>query len=85
MTYFSLTHSHFRLGDRYAEVVSEGLKSVQSFKKFELANNRLTPKGADVLLPRLHYNAETLDLTGNAIGKIGCEHLSTILSYKLNK
>lgn len=77
--------SNFRLGDKYAEVVSEGLKSVHSFKKLEMANNRLTPKGADVLLPRLTYNVELLDLSGNNIGKIGCEHISIILNSKTSK
>ena len=77
--------SNFRIGDKYAVVLSEGLKSAPSYNKFELANNRLTPAGADVILSQLQSKPQTIDLSGNNIGKIGCEHLCNLLLQRSTK
>lgn len=81
----SPSNSHFRIGDKYAEVVSEGIRGTPTYKNFEFSHNRLTPKGADNLLPRLVLCAETLDLSENNIGKLGCEHISRMLHHKKSK
>lgn len=77
--------SHFRIGDKYAAVLSEGLRSATNFNKIELANNRLTPAGADMILSKLANKPESIDLSGNNIGKIGCDHLCTLLMQRNTK
>ena len=75
-------NSHFRVGDKYAAALSEGLKTGVNFKKFELANNRLSFIGANLILSSLTNQAESIDLAGNNIGKIGCQHLCDIIKLK---
>jgi len=70
------------MGDKYAQVLSEGLKSVKGFQKLELANNRISSIGADHLLSKLSYQTEILNLSGNSIGKIGIDHLCSNVSLK---
>jgi len=77
--------SHFRIGDKYAEVLSEGLKSVKGLQKIELANNRISSIGADHILSKLTNQTEVLNLSGNNIGKIGCDHLCSIITLKHSK
>jgi len=48
----------------------------------ELANNRLTEVGANHVLSKLTYQTEYVNLSGNNIGKIGCDHLYGIISLK---
>jgi len=74
--------NHYRLGDKYAEVLSEGLKSMRGCNALELANNRLTEVGANHVLSKLTYLTEYVNLSGNSIGKMGCEHLVSIISLK---
>jgi len=74
--------NHFRMGDKYAQVLSEGLKSVKGFQKLELANNRISAIGADHLLSKLSFHTEILNLSGNSIGKIGIDHLCNNVSLK---
>ena len=77
--------SHFSLGDKYAEVLSEGLRSVPALSSLELANNRLTAKGADLILANLTKNTQIIDLSNNRIGGLGCGHLSNLLSQRSSK
>jgi len=71
--------NHYRLGDQYAQVVSEGLKSMNEFKRVELAKNRLTEKGADAILGKINSQTEVLDLSDNKIGKLGFENIGGLL------
>ena len=77
--------SHFKIGDKYAEILGEGLKSVQDIHTYNLANNRLSAKGANFILSRMSYDAEIVDLSYNQIGRIGCEHLLKTLKAKDSK
>ena len=81
----NLLYSHYKVGDRYAEVLSEGLKSSPQITKYSLANNRLTPKGANFILSKLSKKAEDIDLSNNNIGRIGCEHLANAVQLKGSK
>ena len=42
----------------------------------------MTPVGANHLLSKLTSQAEVVNLSGNNIGKIGCDHLCSIISLK---
>lgn len=85
MSWLNNFNSHFRLGDKYAEVLSEGIKSVEELNTLELANNRLTPAGADHILSKVNNLTQYIDLAGNSIGKIGCTHLCNIIGMKSSK
>lgn len=75
-----MSYSHFRIGDNYAEVMAEGLKTINSFKRYELAKNRLTGKGAETIIPKINpQNVKHLDLSGNKIGRLGCETLAGLI------
>lgn len=74
--------SYYRLGDKYAAVLSEGLKTASHINKFELSHNRLSGIGADLILSNLTNQVETLDLSGNSIGKMGIEHLCKVIRVR---
>ena len=74
--------SYYRLGDKYAAVLSEGLKTATNFNKFELSHNRLTGIGADLILSNMSNQVETIDLSGNNIGKMGIEHLCKVIRMR---
>lgn len=71
---------HF--GDKYAEVLTEGLKKIPNITKFNLKGNKITEQGADKLLKIVSKSAKTIDLCENQIGRLGCEHISISLSSK---
>jgi len=74
--------NYYRLGDKYAAVLSEGLKTATNFNKFELSHNRLTGIGADLILSNMSNQVETIDLSGNNIGKMGIEHLCKVIRMR---
>lgn len=49
-------------GDKYAEVLNEGLRKNQQINKYFLRGNRITNQGADSLLKTISKNAKILDL-----------------------
>jgi len=53
--------------------------------KLELANNRLTPAGADTILSQVQSKPQAIDLSGNNIGKIGIEHICNLLIQRGSK
>jgi Ran GTPase-activating protein (RanGAP) involved in mRNA processing and transport len=74
--------NHYRMGDKYAEVLSEGLKTSNSVSTLQLSNNRLTSRGADLILSQLTKHTQFIDLSNNNIGSIGCSHLQNLLVSK---
>jgi hypothetical protein len=66
---------NMKYGDRYADVLSEGLNRQSSVKDFILSGNRITDGGADNLLKTISRKAKLLDLSFNKIGHVGCEHI----------
>ena len=83
--YLKFLYRHYRIGDKYAEVLGEGLKTAPEIKTYSLANNRLSSKGANFILSKLSKSAEVIDLSNNNIGRIGCEHLIRSVSNKSSK
>lgn len=81
----ALKINNFRLGDKYASVLSEGLKTSTNISQLELANNRLTPAGADAILSKVQSKPQVIDLSGNCIGKIGIEHICNLLIQRGSK
>ena len=75
-------YSHFRIGDKYAEILGEGLKAAPHISTYRLSNNRLSAKGADFILGSVSRGAKVIDLSKNNIGRIGCEHLLKTLQNK---
>jgi len=59
--------------------ISAGSKRMQSVEKIALGNNRITPRGAQNIIPCLNSNLLHLDLQNNNIGKIGCELIANFL------
>lgn len=72
--------SNQRLGDRYAEVLGEAVKNIPELKVFKLKGNRITEKGAGGVLEAVTRNGKVVDLGGNSIGRLGCQHLAKSLS-----
>lgn len=52
------------------------MSKVKSIQNFYLSGNRITNKGADLLLKNVLNNARVLELGENQIGIIGCQHLA---------
>lgn len=71
--------SNFKYGDKYACVISEGIKHLPKLSHFNFTDNRLTQTGARILLPQLGKGTKSIDLSSNSIGLIGCENLHKIL------
>ena len=81
LIYF-LKQRNFKYGDGYCQVLSEGVKLLPNIQLFNLSGNRITNKGADTLLGNLSKNVKILDLSANAIGRLGIEHLYKILTKR---
>ena len=74
-----LGFSNFKYGDKYASVISEGIQRLPKLTHFNFSDNRLTQKGAKILLSQLGKNVKAVDLTSNSIGLLGCENIYNIL------
>ena len=77
--------SHFKIGDKYAQILGEGLKLASDISTFRLSNNRISSKGADVILPNISNGAEVIDISKNSIGQAGCLHLTKTLQNKSSR
>eukprot|EP00825_Cyclidium_porcatum_P051720 TRINITY_DN95_c0_g5_i1.p1 TRINITY_DN95_c0_g5~~TRINITY_DN95_c0_g5_i1.p1 ORF type:complete len:602 (+),score=103.14 TRINITY_DN95_c0_g5_i1:192-1997(+) len=75
-----IPNMHF--GNKYAEVLTEGLKKTPNITKFNLKGNKITEEGADKLLRIVAKGAKIIDFTENQVGKLGCEHISISLASK---
>jgi Ran GTPase-activating protein (RanGAP) involved in mRNA processing and transport len=71
--------SNMRYGDKYADLLSDGLKKVTNVNQFFLKNNRINNQGADELLQTISVRAKIIDLQSNSVGRLGCEHISQAL------
>ncbi|CAK71897.1 unnamed protein product (macronuclear) [Paramecium tetraurelia] len=81
----SLQISHQKYGDRYASMLSEGLKVNPNIKDFYMANNRIQSSGATKLLNQIGKVAKVLDLQQNNIGKIGTDSIWQQIQSRENK
>ena len=79
MYVFSFCFSNFKYGDKYASVISEGIRHLPKLTHFNFADNRFTQTGAKILLSQLGKNTKSVDLTSNSIGYLGCENIYNIL------
>ena len=60
----------FKIGEKYAEALSEGLKYSHA-SRVNLAQNRLRESGGLKILQGLNTNVKDLDLSDNQIGETG--------------
>lgn len=60
--------SQFRVGNKYAVSLGQGLKLSNAVSKINLASNRLTPRGGLSILQGLNHNVIELDLSNNELG-----------------
>lgn len=74
--------SNFKYGDKYANVISEGIKYLPKLSHFNFSDNRLTEKGAKILLSQFGKNTRVIDLASNLIGLVGCENIYNIIISK---
>ncbi|CAD8171615.1 unnamed protein product [Paramecium pentaurelia] len=81
----SLQISHQKYGDRYASMLSEGLKVNPNIKDFYMANNRIQSSGATQILNQIGKVAKVLDLQQNNIGKIGTDSICQQIQSRENK
>jgi Leucine Rich repeat len=58
----------FRIGDKYAEALSSGLK-LSYASKINLSQNRLKPKGGLLILKGINPLVSEIDLSDNRIGE----------------
>lgn len=58
-----IPNMHF--GNKYAEVLTEGLKKTPNITKFNLKGNKITEEGADKLLRIVAKGAKIIDFTEN--------------------
>ncbi|EGR31140.1 leucine rich repeat protein [Ichthyophthirius multifiliis] len=79
-TDIKINNMHY--GDKYAKVISQGIKQIQSITNFTLGKNRISKKGADDLLQIIARKATILDLEGNQISYIGCDHIGRALEAR---
>ena len=63
-----LSLQQYRIGNKYAEALSNGLK-LCIVNKINLASNRLNPQGGLKVLQSLNFNVRELDLSNNKIGE----------------
>ncbi|KRX05204.1 hypothetical protein PPERSA_06838 [Pseudocohnilembus persalinus] len=76
---------NMRYGDKYAKMLSEGLKGndrIKDIHHYNLSGNKISQKGADNLLPLISQNAEIIDISNNCIGNLGIDHLSNGLKSR---
>lgn len=71
-----------KYGNKYADVLSNGLSRKNEILNFFLSGNRLSESGADNLLRTISKKAKILDLSNNRIGSTGCDHIAYALLQK---
>lgn len=64
------------LGDKYAKMLTLGLKRQTGIRKYRLQDNRISEISSAQLLRTISSQANEVNLASNNIGKIGCENLS---------
>lgn len=69
---------NFKLGDSYIQMLSDGIQT-QPIKNYHLSGNRITERGANLLLPQISKSAKEIYLGSNKIGRTGCEHITSII------
>lgn len=74
--------SNFKYGDRYASVISEGIKLLPKISHFNFSDNRLTQQGAKILVSQFGKSTKVVDLSMNSIGQAGCENIYNIIISK---
>ena len=57
---------------------------IEHVNRIDLSSNRLTQKGAEILVPKLKANIEYIDLSNNRIGQLGAELISEFLAPRKN-
>jgi Ran GTPase-activating protein (RanGAP) involved in mRNA processing and transport len=71
-----------KYGDKYMDVLQEGIKKVQGIENFQLANNRITSSISGRLIQSLSKNAKEVNLCKNRIGGIGIDNITSSLINK---
>lgn len=71
-----------KYGDKYASILSEGLKHTANVRDFWLANNRIKESGATQLLTAIAKSARAIDLKQNQIGRLGVDAICRALTPK---
>ena len=70
---------NYRLGDKYAEILSEGIKDYPNIQKYSFANNRISSKGADFLIRTMSNFTKAIDFSSNHLGSKGCQDIAEFL------
>ena len=63
-------------------MMSEGVKRNHNLSKFELKNNRITDQASEFVIESITKNGKYIDISGNKIGKIGCQNIAKCLYNK---
>lgn len=71
----------YRLGDKYSEIVSSGMRELKELDEYVFSRNRLTDRGFGQLLATINSDVVRLDFSNNQIHSVD-SHLMKILSSK---
>jgi hypothetical protein len=71
-----------RYGDKYASMLSEGLKVNQTVKDYCLQHNRIHGGGASQLINSIGKTARVIDFKSNDIGRLGIDSICKAIIQK---
>ncbi|CAD8076826.1 unnamed protein product [Paramecium sonneborni] len=80
-----LAIENHKFGDKYVEVLSEGLRTLPVIQDFNFNSNRIKENGASLILPLISKQARSIEMVSNIIGRKGLEPVLNVLPLQTCK